>query len=340
MFGACMRLPIYSHVPVKLTYSISNNNGSSIFRDTVGSDEEEYNYSSGGTVVVKHKNDVVFSIAGLVNNAELVVEFESPVLAEYFAQISWGNCNVRSCWGKVWVYSDENPMVCMNQEKHSKYGCPYVFHQMYRYRCDTRSASGLMRIKRIVMWSNCPWGYDFELNLRILGVYDGLSISPKYSEYFDYPAKYYFSEPEVTAVCCNASESVEFGSVRQMGAKDPFNFNSRGAVLRAYNGKYGLSVLISYGGGRNESRADFDKLYEVLSYLNMQYMISRDAYGGWGHIYYKLPNSPIYYTAKFFNFAYNGSVPCRVGARTGSVRVVSSLPNPSTLTVDGVVYAF
>jgi len=310
-----------NYAPYGFSFKISNNNGSEVYTDTVRADEDEYSFSTGSKFVVKDRDTVVLSLGGLINRTEIVLEFDSPVLLELSLSTRQVYCNKVAFWGKLLLYEGkDDPITCNVRMKYGDYGCAYYYYDIYNYRCNTRSYYVLARVKRVVYTASINKNYNALFTMRVLGVYDGLSLSPRENANLDFPGMHYFSDPVLETTCCGGGE-VGPGELQEFSSGSPYNWTRSGYFLHLFNGKYGVGFHAVMGVASSWFTLSFDRIYRVrLNTVDMLNTWNYDARAGSVGISAKMKESNAYYSIKEVHDAFVNSNPVPAEAVTSGLK--------------------
>ena len=125
------------------------------------------------------------------------------------------------------------------------------------------------------------------LNIEVLGVYDGLTLTPlrRDAELYDLPTKHYFADEAVDISVQSFSKELEVGDEAKYASGSLYTWN-RFTDFWAYNGLNGLSLFV------------------VASYENLSYTVQfkkQQSISVWG-------NASTYYNADMKYVAYTHSV--------------------------------
>ena len=225
-------------VPANVSVSLD---GSVVFSGRVDSDTPtSINLPSRYAVFSSDRELSVVTTAGTRNRIE--VELDDDVLALVSINAAKVQNTAANLAYRLLVYNGVDlPSSCPSDMNDQSHGCPsaYVTGRLRRY--TTLSAVKLVRAGRLVVETGSPQQNYMALHVQILGVYDGMSLTPltRGAELLDLPTKHYFADAPITLSCCGQTRELSIGDEMSYANGQLWTWNQY-VVMYAYNGVNGL----------------------------------------------------------------------------------------------------
>jgi len=272
---------------IKVSFNVRELNGSITTLTTEpGSCESKGDYwicIFGNKVLAGATNVNIKGTSGYVS---AWLEFSSPVLVKVSAQVGKRSdaqkLNISYPFG---LFTDMEPSFVSCPSKHPDFGCPFPMFGANSTANDHSTFMLVGRATKVAAWRQyvstriAHVSLDAYFDVEILGVYDGLFLSPviKGAEQFDYPTMHYYDAQPITV---NGQE-LEVGEGKLLGSSG-LSMSSNFKYEFAYNGNTGV-YMHAVAGIRGitytrtvETGIRRFKLFNYPNVMNFQY--------GWGRI--------------------------------------------------------
>jgi hypothetical protein len=267
------------------------------------STDEELVHSQG--CYFAYKGNMLYYERNSTNSPEWVdIEFSDEVLAELDIGVASYNGG-RFLF--INTYTDVGRMTsCPIQFRNTgipqlgTLECPSTLFTGYTQPGTSEEFRTVVRAKRVVMWTGSSGTYELYLHVKLLGVYDGLSISPRESEILDLPTMHYYSRPEAldatlwvntgftndTPTATPAGEqSGVTEAVLSRGVNSPWvsSGSATGYMFFSLNDA-GLSWIATGSRGNTAYKLEWDKPREFKVFASFAKWTSSPGYRGDAHL--------------------------------------------------------